>query len=265
MGISDTARTAWETIKAGVTGGPSTCQPAAILRRIEKQAYRHKKVFARKVYVPDTFHVSLSAQDLESLTPILPILEQEITAELKKAFAGHGFATNVPDITLTFTGKQILAPGDMDVECRFSEPGRTPGPTAEPTPARIPARAGGREFGSDRLDDSAGSDSTSHSGGAHARVMITLIYREKKSDPVHLKDGKYLVGRGKDADIVTDRHDTLVSKHHCLLEINGPSVHVTDLSSRNGTLVSGRPVTRRTRMPLPGTIDIGNTRIEVRG
>jgi len=117
MGISDTARTAWETIKAGVTGGPSTCQPAAILRRIEKQAYRHKKVFARKVYVPDTFHVSLSAQDLESLTPILPILVQEITAELKKAFAGHGFATNVPDITRSWH------PGTWMLNAGFPNPG----------------------------------------------------------------------------------------------------------------------------------------------
>lgn len=56
-----------------------------------------------------------------------------------------------------------------------------------------------------------------------------------------------LVGRARDCDLVVPSEDgTLeISRHHCLLEINPPSVHVRDLSSTNGTFVNGQRIGKR--------------------
>lgn len=49
-----------------------------------------------------------------------------------------------------------------------------------------------------------------------------------------------LVGRSEDCDIkVPDNYDNLdVSRHHCLLHIDPPSIYVSDLVSKNGTFVN---------------------------
>lgn len=53
-----------------------------------------------------------------------------------------------------------------------------------------------------------------------------------------------VVGRADDCDIHVpqDLAHIDVSRHHCLLEIDPPSIRVRDLGSRNGTLVNGEPI-----------------------
>jgi pSer/pThr/pTyr-binding forkhead associated (FHA) protein len=44
--------------------------------------------------------------------------------------------------------------------------------------------------------------------------------------------------------------DRLISRYHCLLDIDPPSIHVQDLGSRNGTYVNGLLIGRRAREPV---------------
>jgi pSer/pThr/pTyr-binding forkhead associated (FHA) protein len=48
---------------------------------------------------------------------------------------------------------------------------------------------------------------------------------------------------------------SLVSRHHCLLDIDPPRARVQDLGSRNGTFVNGRLIGQRARVEAsePGT------------
>lgn len=55
-------------------------------------------------------------------------------------------------------------------------------------------------------------------------------------------DCKLIVGRGPDADIQI--LDTGLSRHHCSIEKLDDNYYVTDLDSRNGTLVNGQHITR---------------------
>src|SRR5262249_19477386 len=42
-----------------------------------------------------------------------------------------------------------------------------------------------------------------------------------------------------------DDEHRVVSRHHCLLDIDPPDVRVQDLGSRNGTYINGRRIGRR--------------------
>jgi serine/threonine-protein kinase len=56
-----------------------------------------------------------------------------------------------------------------------------------------------------------------------------------------------LVGRGPDClvQLPNDDDHRLVSRHHCLLDVNPPDVRIRDLGSRNGTYVNGVKIGQR--------------------
>jgi pSer/pThr/pTyr-binding forkhead associated (FHA) protein len=61
------------------------------------------------------------------------------------------------------------------------------------------------------------------------------------------KPGRRLIGRAYDCDIQVPRdygHKD-VSRHHCEVEIDPPTVRVRDLGSRNGTYVNGEIIGQR--------------------
>ncbi len=55
-----------------------------------------------------------------------------------------------------------------------------------------------------------------------------------------------VVGRARDCDIPTpeSEENLVVSRHHCLLEIDPPTIRVHDLGSTNGTYVNGVKIPR---------------------
>lgn len=65
--------------------------------------------------------------------------------------------------------------------------------------------------------------------------------------------------------------DQLISRYHCQLEIDPPSIRVSDLGSRNGTYINGRTVERNLSHPeKPGSmvstgdvITMGGTTMQV--
>ncbi len=60
-----------------------------------------------------------------------------------------------------------------------------------------------------------------------------------------LATGKYVIGRSSEADLVVP--DKTVSRKHAEFEVgpDGLTIHLTDLESRNGTLVNGKKLTGR--------------------
>jgi pSer/pThr/pTyr-binding forkhead associated (FHA) protein len=68
------------------------------------------------------------------------------------------------------------------------------------------------------------------------------------------------VGRGEDADVPIDDRQT--SRLHCQFEVQGSSLRLVDLGSRNGTYVNGRPVNQHVLGPAD-VVQIGESFIEV--
>jgi DNA-binding winged helix-turn-helix (wHTH) protein len=64
-----------------------------------------------------------------------------------------------------------------------------------------------------------------------------LVLRGRR---VALRDGEYIVGRDAGSDVRLD--DVSVSRNHARLLIDGPTIRLEDLGSKNGTTVGGASV-----------------------
>jgi predicted component of type VI protein secretion system len=74
--------------------------------------------------------------------------------------------------------------------------------------------------------------------------MAYLVFSSHKGEEIGRRrlDGSVTIGRAPDCDV--SLHDHLLSRHHCKLEKTEDGWAVTDLGSRNGTIVHGEPVVR---------------------
>ncbi len=77
------------------------------------------------------------------------------------------------------------------------------------------------------------------------QIILTVITGPHR-DQNHVFDRpmRCLTGRGPDCEVRLsgDERDMLISRHHCLLNVDPPHIRVADLGSRNGTYINGRPV-----------------------
>jgi len=81
-----------------------------------------------------------------------------------------------------------------------------------------------------------------------ARVKLSCADPEsKQSEFIFDQPSRCTIGRARDCDIrvPADNGHIHVSRHHCLLEVDPPTVRVRDLGSLNGTFVNGHVVGRR--------------------
>ncbi|MGH8015868.1 MAG: FHA domain-containing protein, partial [Candidatus Zixiibacteriota bacterium] len=84
---------------------------------------------------------------------------------------------------------------------------------------------------------------------------ITSPTREEKPLPA----GQYTIGRSEDNSFYLQ--DKSVSRKHALLEVAASGqVFLTDLQSRNGTLVNGRPIFSKVPLTLKDEISFGEIR-----
>ena len=74
--------------------------------------------------------------------------------------------------------------------------------------------------------------------------MAYLVFSSHKGDEIGRRrlDGPVTIGRATDCDVTL--HDHLLSRHHCRLAPADDGWVVTDLGSKNGTIVNGSPVTQ---------------------
>jgi eukaryotic-like serine/threonine-protein kinase len=87
-----------------------------------------------------------------------------------------------------------------------------------------------------------------------ARVTLTVIEGLQRGRRFVLdKPGPSVIGRHEDCSVrLSGGLDCqLVSRRHCLLDINPPEVRVRDLGSLNGTYVNGRLIGRRQEAERP--------------
>jgi DNA-binding NtrC family response regulator/pSer/pThr/pTyr-binding forkhead associated (FHA) protein len=85
-----------------------------------------------------------------------------------------------------------------------------------------------------------------------------LIYRDSSVRTFVLEGSRWVVGRAEDCEIRLD--DVTVSRHHLVLERQGPGIRFHDLGGTNVTLLNGRP-TREGPLELGATLLVGMTRL----
>jgi pSer/pThr/pTyr-binding forkhead associated (FHA) protein len=93
-------------------------------------------------------------------------------------------------------------------------------------------------------------------GGPYLTVSVN--YREVSRRPI---TGPITIGRASDCDLALE--DPMASRKHCHIEpaVEGDGWAVSDLESRNGTLVNGKTIDERRALTSGDIITIGKTHI----
>lgn len=72
---------------------------------------------------------------------------------------------------------------------------------------------------------------------------------------------RVLIGRSDECDVIID--NSLVSRRHALIEIQGDAITIEDLGSKNGVFVNDAPLIGRLRLSLGDRIVIGDEVLEL--
>jgi len=73
---------------------------------------------------------------------------------------------------------------------------------------------------------------------------------------------RLVVGRDQGCDVALSE-DTEASDRHCELTMNGHTIELADLNSRNGTLLNGARIVARRRLESGDLIRVGRTELRV--
>lgn len=119
----------------------------------------------------------------------------------------------------------------------------------DPVPQRDVTEAAGDEEEGEAFE--ATQFFTSSSAPFRSASRLLLIEQGKVIGDFEVGPLGATVGRVAPADIILD--DRRVSRRHCMLEVEGDDLVVTDLNSTNGTYVDGVRVSEPTRLP-PGSV-----------
>lgn len=86
-------------------------------------------------------------------------------------------------------------------------------------------------------------------------VKLVIASGKNAGQVVPVKGGRFLIGRAKDCHL---RPNTdLVSRHHCVVTVEGGFVTIRDLGSHNGTFVNGERLRREEELNNDDKIAVG--------
>ena len=99
--------------------------------------------------------------------------------------------------------------------------------------------------------------------GAEWERLQLVVVQEGSSQVVPLRPGPFTIGRAAEADLVID--DPSISRLHTRLLITDSRVVLSDLGSRNGTLLNGTPVAEPRTVAPGDVITLGKVTLVVQG
>ena len=210
----------------------SAVQPVEVAAALQREVDNSAQILSRnRRLVPNQFHVELSPQDHERLSPYSSTLASELTEMLREHAHEQSYVFTGP-VTIDFDEREDLSTGRFRVRSSA---------LAKVTPV------------SDR--------SVTDTAVRRAHVILEVNGMKHPLDPPGI-----VIGRGTDADLRIN--DPGVSRRHAEIRVSandtsGTDVSVVDLGSTNGMLVNGSRVQQAT-LEDGGTIKIGNTTMTVR-
>lgn len=195
--------------------GAAGVQPVELGEWLAEEMDERRMVGREKVYAPAEFTVYLGPEDADSLAPYLDTLSGELSQLLFDHARERGYSVaHMPQVR--FARRDGLPEGEVDIETRLAEPGRTSGTTQVFSPEEL----------------------------AELRRAAFAAYIELPDGTTRQLGGERLIiGRLNSSDIVLD--DANVSRSNSALECVDGRWLIRDLESTNGTRVNGKHVAER--------------------
>ena len=93
-------------------------------------------------------------------------------------------------------------------------------------------------------------------------VTLVVVKGDDEGKLLHLADGETkVVGRSSRSDIIL--RDAGVSRQHSRIRISGGTLYVSDLQSKNGTVVNGNQISGEVVLTDGDMVDLADTRLQV--
>ncbi len=211
----------------------SAVQPVEIASALNREVDNSAQILSRdRRLVPNTFHVELSATDLEKLESLGPQLPRELTEMLREHAAQQSYVFTGP-VSISLETREDLTTGRFRVRSQAIASSNLA--QGDPTDTQV------------------------------RRATATLLLN---GENLPLAPPGIVIGRGNEADLRID--DPGVSRKHIEIRVEepqdpatGPRITVHDLGSTNGVSVNGKRVEQAV-LADGATIRIGNTTMSLR-
>jgi Protein of unknown function (DUF3662)/FHA domain len=209
----------------------SAVQPVEVAAALQREVDNSAQILSRnRRLVPNNFHVELSPQDHERLSPYSSTLAQELTDMLREHAHEQSYVFTGP-VSIAFDKTDDLSTGRFRVRSAA---------LAKVTP----------------ISDSRVTDTAVR----RANVILEVNGMKHPLEPPGI-----VIGRGTDADLRIN--DPGVSRRHAEIRVSAEEhamrVSVVDLGSTNGILVNGQRVPQAT-LEDGAELKIGNTTMTIR-
>ncbi|HBT46974.1 MAG TPA: hypothetical protein DEA73_03695 [Peptococcaceae bacterium] len=241
MNWLERAETFWRRVFEGMfqRGEGAPLQPVEVAKRLVQAMRDNRSVSVHRVYVPNIYLVYLSPRDYENLSMYKNALAEELAEYLRDQVEARNY-TLVGEIRVEWEIDEELPPGELRVHARLEE-----GPGEKPVgDTLIYAGPRGKGFPSTSTGE----------------LRLLVIEGPDKGRSFVLHPGKQVLGRNPSCELFLT--DEQVSRQHCQITLEDDRSILTDLGSRNGTLVNGQPV-QRTLLSPGDRIKVGRTVLEV--
>jgi pSer/pThr/pTyr-binding forkhead associated (FHA) protein len=93
------------------------------------------------------------------------------------------------------------------------------------------------------------------------QITLTVVQGHlPQKEYVFAQPTRCVVGRSEDCDIPVPAEGlhAYISRRHCCLEVDPPTIRVRDLGSRNDTWINGQNIGQRHRPQLPQEAELGD-------
>ncbi|SMB94648.1 FHA domain-containing protein [Thermanaeromonas toyohensis ToBE] len=241
MGWLEDIENFWRRLFEGIfqRGKEQPLHPVQIAKALVRVMLDSRSISVNKVYVPNIYLVYLSPRDFENLSMYKKALASELAEYLRERASAQNY-TLVGDIKVLWELDEELPPGGLRVHARMEEQWASPSP--EDTLVYPPVKEG----------------VSVPSRRPEFRLLVVEGPDQGRTFVLH--EGRQVLGRNPTCEVFLT--DDQVSRQHCQIEVEEGKSILTDLGSRNGTLVNGQPVQRA--LLNPGDhIQVGRTLLQV--
>ncbi|HET8567757.1 MAG TPA: DUF3662 and FHA domain-containing protein [Candidatus Limnocylindria bacterium] len=201
-------------------------QPVQLAKRLIRAMESHQTISLSKTFVPNSYVVSLSANDYAQFEQYRRSLERDLAEALLGAARDRSF-TLLAFPTVEIERDDDVAPGDVRISCALVD---ASGEEVEPDPRAL----GGVEAGHTMVLD---RDALMRDRPRAPKATLEVV-RERRS--VELGPDPVGIGRDPENDVVLD--DRRVSRKHAEVRLRLGRYTLYDLQSTNGTYVNGRRI-----------------------
>ncbi|HEY3277560.1 MAG TPA: FhaA domain-containing protein [Syntrophorhabdaceae bacterium] len=235
-------------------------QPRDILDRLLGSMEERKMGgFDRKYLVPNRYTLYLNPFDYEDISPFLAHAGEQLKHKVLDRIKKKGYTILSPSLFIDIRKDESLLRNQLVIKSSFLEvnnsaapaPFKAPGIADSPKPTLVPRRPM-EPKDKEPIPEISGKTNTKVLEERQTRVReegitrcldaplmnLEVIEGTDKGVRLALKEGEYVFGRARDADILLKDPEEYISRKHFKVVVAGQTARIRDLGGKNKTFLN---------------------------